>query len=92
MNRFAKRVLILAIFVLCLFGLTILGASAASTDGYASDAEAIVANKVVRVGGTAESNEGATYYDSFAAAKTAVLAGAPGKVDIFVIADIATSQ
>ncbi len=62
MNRFAKRVLILTVFVLCLFGLTVLAASAASADGYADDAAAIADGKVVRVGGTAESNEGATYY------------------------------
>ncbi len=64
MNRFTKRVLILAVFVLCLFGLTILGASAASTDGFADDAAAVAAGKVARVGGTATSNEGATYYDT----------------------------
>ncbi len=64
MNRFTKRVLILTVFVLCLFGLTILGASAATYD---DDAAATTAGAVARIG---DEGNTATYYDTFAAAVT----------------------
>ncbi len=62
MNRALKRALLLTLFIVCVLALTIIGTSAASADGYADDAAAIADGKVARVGGTATSNDGATYY------------------------------
>lgn len=59
MKLFAKRALILTIFVLCLFGLTVLAASAAGTE-YASDAAAVEAGAIARIGD--EGGDG--YYNS----------------------------
>ena len=75
MNRFAKRVLILAIFVLCLFGLTILGASAAT---YADDTTAVAENMVARIG---DEGSSAVYYATVEEA----IAAATGEANTVVI-------
>ena len=62
MSKTMKRILFVTLFVICVFALTVVGASAASADGYADDAAAAGAGMVARVGGTVDDNTDATYY------------------------------
>ncbi len=86
MSKTMKRILLVTLFVICVFALTVVGASAASADGYADDAAAIADGKVARIGGTADSNDGATYYATWADTVTA-LSSAPGTYNVYVVAD-----
>ena len=65
MRNFTKRALLLALLVLCLFGISVLAAGAEANE-YDSDAAAVEAGAVVRIGAT--EGEGAFYYSTVAEA------------------------
>ena len=65
MRNFTKRALLLVLLVLCLFGISVLAAGA-EANGYDTDAAAIEAGAVVRIGATEGQN--ASYYTTVAEA------------------------
>ncbi len=63
MNKTLKKALIITFFMICIFALTVVGASAAETTGYENDAAALVADStfVARIG---DEGTSAVYYNT----------------------------
>ncbi len=87
MSKLMKRLLVVAVFVLAIVGMTVLCASAAETTGYADDDAAIAADSsfVARVGAEGTS---ATYYTSIQDA----CAAATNKSTIYIIQNFEATE
>ncbi len=85
MRNFTKRALLLALLVLCLFGISVLAAGAEANE-YDNDAAAVEAGAVVRLGAT---EGGAVYYSTLADAIAAI--PTDGEGEIYVLADFTDS-